>query len=123
MAQLTTGHYERTDVAGAAMIFPIDPNGDGYSILNPPIHFQKYPDGSSPVIIITEVFSDPNNPTRIYGKGTLEKNGTSTPVRVSNDLFINNKIRKLVQPTGGARRKSRRHRRNRKARKSRRSRH
>jgi hypothetical protein len=122
MAQLTVGQYELTGIGTSPMLFRIDPNGNGYTILTAdPIRPVLNPNGSSPIIDITEIFPNPSNPGLLYGKGMIYYNGINHLVSIPPSLLNNNKIRKLIQPVGG-RRKSRRHR-NRKARKSRRSRH
>jgi hypothetical protein len=136
MALLTIGSYELlpgvNQIPAHEFVIPT-----GYDIRHTIFLIKRNPDGSSPVINITEVYTDPNTPGSQYGRGSvlLRSNQNANSfieyyVRLSHVLLspqvigtvtIPAKIRRLEQPAAGGRRKSRR-RRNRKAKKSRRSR-
>jgi hypothetical protein len=136
MALLTIGSYELlpgvNQILAHEFVIPT-----GYDIRHTIFLIKRNPDGSSPVINITEVYTDPNRPGSQYGRGSvlLRSNQNANSfieyhVRLSHVLLspqvigtvtIPAKIRRLEQPAAGGRRKSRR-RRNRKAKKSRRSR-
>ena len=124
MAVLTVGSYELmpgvSQVPAHEFIIPT-----GYDIRHTIFLIKRNPDGSSPVINITEVYTDPNTPGSQYGRGNvlLRSNQNANSyieyyVRLSHVLLspqvigtvtIPAKIRRVEQPAAGGRRKSRRH--------------
>ena len=137
MAVLTVGSYELmpgvSQIPAHEFIIPT-----GYDIRHTIFLIKRNPDGSSPVINVTEVYTDPNRPGTQYGRGNvlLRSNQNANSfieyyVRLSHVLLspqvigavtLPAKIRRVEQPAGGRRRKSRRHRKAKKTSKSRRSR-
>jgi hypothetical protein len=133
MAVLTPGSYEL--IPGINQVPARELDGTVYRATT----IKRNLDGSSPLINITEVYTDHTDPTKPiqYGLGTTmlksKHNNNSyvkTNIKISAvvlskqviaDVDIPAKIRRLQEPAVGGRRKSRR-RHNRKARKSTRSR-